>query len=44
MLLHVTQTGLELSSSLAASITVVPLLFFDDDPFPTLIDLMKDCK
>lgn len=41
---HVTQTCLELSSALAVFISVVPLLIFDDDPFPVLIDLMRACK
>ena len=44
MLLRVTQTGLGLSSALAAFIAVLPLLLFDDDPFPILTDLMKACK
>ena len=44
MLLHVMQTGLELSSALAAFITVVPLLLFDNDHFPILVALVKACK
>lgn len=44
MLLRVTQTDLELSSALAAFITVVPLFFFDDDPFSILIDFKKACE
>lgn len=43
MLLHVMQTGLELSPALTAFIAVVPRLLFDDDPFPILIDFMKAC-